>query len=231
MAKVDGDSRNSDKLRSQPDESAPAEPAGPEIEEGTAGDMFGQSDAEDETAGAPLEEPIEGEQAEAESLAEEEEAGAESEEPPLEIPPSLEWAGVIGVPVIVLAIAAVCAIFFTTALSAFSWAIYLIALGFIPYGLWKGRETNTVYTLVLGCALAALLTMTFSMWRNWRNTSSTSRPAAKLACRRTCPSVPPSPRPSPVRTPSGVNWGRRRLRQEHRRADVRLTSDGASLRQ
>jgi hypothetical protein len=154
VANVEGDSPNSDELKAHADESAPVEPGTPEDEAAYAGD-------------APLDESAEGEQPEMESAeeAEPEEAEAEPEEKPFEVPAYLEWAGVIGVPLVILAIAALCVMTFATALAAFSLAVYVIALAFIPYGLWKGRETNNIYTVVLGCALAALLTMTYCLWR------------------------------------------------------------------
>jgi hypothetical protein len=76
----------------------------------------------------------------------------------------LELAAMIGVPLVVLGIAGLCAMFFTTAFGAFSTAVYLIALASIPFGIWKGRETSTVYTMILGGALAFILTGAFYLW-------------------------------------------------------------------
>lgn len=69
----------------------------------------------------------------------------------------IELAVAIGVPVILLAIAGLHLLYVST-------AIYLIAVGFVPYGLWKGRETSTIYTVVLGCALIAVMTAIYFMW-------------------------------------------------------------------
>jgi len=76
----------------------------------------------------------------------------------------IEMLCLIGVPVVILAVAALCAFSISTPFSAFSAAVYLIALGAIFFGVWKGRETNTFYSVILACALAALLTAVFILW-------------------------------------------------------------------
>ena len=73
------------------------------------------------------------------------------------LPIYLEWGGAIGIPVIILALAWFEVLYFSTAL-------YVISVGFIPYGIWKGRETNTVYTVILGCTLVAVLTAIYCLW-------------------------------------------------------------------
>jgi hypothetical protein len=76
---------------------------------------------------------------------------------PRQLPPYVEWCGVAGVAVVLLAIA-----FF--GLLSFPTAIYLISLGLIPYGIWKNRKTTNVYVVILACALAAILTAIFCLW-------------------------------------------------------------------
>ncbi len=161
MANVEGDSPSPDELKAHAGEPAPAESVAPEDEEALAGEVLAPDTTED--AEAPPDESAEGEQPEG-ATAEEAEAGAEEEGEPGKVPPYVEWAGVIGGPVIVLAIAALCAFLFSAAFAAFSVAVYLIALGFIPYAIWKGRETSGIYTVFLALALAALLTATLCLW-------------------------------------------------------------------
>jgi hypothetical protein len=105
-----------------------------------------------------LEELAEGLEAPAESVEKPTETLAEpTEEPPAKLPFYVEIGCAIGLAVIVLALAW-CGVWF------FSTAIYLIGLGLIPYGLWLGRRTNTVYTIFLGCVAAALLTAIYCLW-------------------------------------------------------------------
>ena len=69
----------------------------------------------------------------------------------------IEWGSVGGISVILL-ILAVCGIL------SYATAFYLIAVGLVPYGIWLGRETNTVYTVILGCALIGVLTAIYCLW-------------------------------------------------------------------
>ena len=66
-------------------------------------------------------------------------------------------AGVIGIPVVFLLLA-------WFGLLNFPTAVYIICLAFIPLVLWMGRKTNTVYTVFLGCIIAALLTCVYCLW-------------------------------------------------------------------
>ena len=63
----------------------------------------------------------------------------------------------VGLPVILLGLAVVNFVFFST-------AIYLVAMGYTFLGLWIYRRTNTLYTVLLGCALAAVLTAVYCLW-------------------------------------------------------------------
>jgi hypothetical protein len=69
----------------------------------------------------------------------------------------LPMAVVVGLPVVAIGLAIVNFAFFSTAL-------YLVAMGYIVLGIWICRKTNTVYAILLGCALAALLTAVYCLW-------------------------------------------------------------------
>jgi hypothetical protein len=43
-------------------------------------------------------------------------------------------------------------------------AVYFIAISVISYTIWVERKTNTVYTVMLGCALAAAVTCFYCLW-------------------------------------------------------------------
>ena len=72
-------------------------------------------------------------------------------------PPYLAIAGVIAIPIALLAIA-----FF--GILNFSTAIYIIGLVIVSLMLWMGRKTNTVFTVLLGCVLIALMTSIYYHW-------------------------------------------------------------------
>jgi hypothetical protein len=72
-------------------------------------------------------------------------------------PPYLAIAGVIAIPIALLAIA-----FF--GILNFSTAIYIIGLVIVSLMLWMGRKTNTVFTVLLGCVLIALMTSIYCHW-------------------------------------------------------------------
>ena len=138
MANVDGENLDFDVLKELGEEVAPAEPtAEPQATE--------PSEAEGEHKKAePSEVSEEGFQ-------------EETEKGPSKLPVYLEWAGVIAIPAIILALAWLGVWYFST-------AFYVISVGLIPYGIWKGRETNTVYTVILGCTLVAVLTAIYCLW-------------------------------------------------------------------
>lgn len=69
----------------------------------------------------------------------------------------IEWVGAVGVLLILLAIA-------WLGMLNFSTAIYLIAVAFVPFGIWKGRKTSTIFTVILGCTLIAVLTAVYFLW-------------------------------------------------------------------
>ena len=63
----------------------------------------------------------------------------------------------IGVVVIVVLLVHFNIVFLST-------AVYLIGLACIPLTLWLGRKACTLYTVFLGCILAALLTSLYCLW-------------------------------------------------------------------
>ncbi len=164
MANVDGDSPNFDELRALGEEPAAEGEAAPTDE--TAAEPL----AEEAAAAPPAAEttPPEGEPAEAaeaekpaEGIEKEEE---EEEEEPSKLPLYLEIAALIFVPLILLAMA-------SKDLGLANWdvlsiwtALYLIGLGLISYALWKSRATSTLFTVFLGCVLAAMLTGVYCLW-------------------------------------------------------------------
>jgi cation transport ATPase len=91
------------------------------------------------------------------AVEEEKEVEEEEEKKPKEIPLYVELAVAGGISAVLLLLAWFQVVLFSTAL-------YLIAVGFVPYGIWKGRETNTVYSVMLGCALVAVLTAIYCLW-------------------------------------------------------------------
>lgn len=166
MASVEGESPNSE------------EPSAGKEEVLLSGSRPLDLDAMEETIAASLGEPVAAEGVEEEVKAEEEgettteqtegegpaeEEGGEEEEgeeqapqEPSQMPAFMEWAAAIGVPLILLVLALLHLFSFTT-------AIYLIAVGFIPFGLWKYRDAVDVYSLLLACALAAVTTAVYFM--------------------------------------------------------------------
>jgi hypothetical protein len=81
----------------------------------------------------------------------------DEEKGPSKLPLYLPVAAAIALPVIALAIAVLGFVFYST-------AIYIIAVGYIPLALWAGRKTNTVEVVLLGCVLAAVLTAVYCLW-------------------------------------------------------------------
>jgi hypothetical protein len=71
--------------------------------------------------------------------------------------PILEIGVAIGVPVACLAIAFLGYINFSTAL-------YIIGVALVALMMWVGRKTNTIYTVILGIVLIALLTSIYFLW-------------------------------------------------------------------
>jgi hypothetical protein len=49
----------------------------------------------------------------------------------------------------------------------YSTAVYFAGLTFVPVLLWLGRKTNTVYVVLLACAIAVLMTSIVFLWWSW----------------------------------------------------------------
>ncbi len=139
MANVEGENPNLDALKVSGEEAVSAEPA-----------AIASPDLAAPTGEATAE-PVQAEQAETET------AEVEGAKEPGNLLVYLEWGGAIGIPAIILAFAWLEVLYFSTAL-------YAISVGFIPYGIWQGRKTNTVYTVILGCTLVAVLTAIYCLW-------------------------------------------------------------------
>lgn len=150
MADVEGESPKFEDLNLPGEESAASEPSAEPAAEAAV------ESPEGETAEVEIAEEA-AEQYEADQRDGEEGEQPEEETPPNKLPVYLEYAGLACIPLILLVLGYSEVVFFSTAL-------YLIGLGLIPYGIWKGRETNTVFTVILGCALAAVFTAIFCLW-------------------------------------------------------------------
>jgi hypothetical protein len=73
------------------------------------------------------------------------------------LPFPLEWGVLVAVPAIILVLVLLQVVYPST-------AVYLISVGLVAFGVWKGRGTNTIYTVLLGCALVAILTALYCLW-------------------------------------------------------------------
>jgi hypothetical protein len=71
---------------------------------------------------------------------------------------NLDWAIAGGVAVILLVVGLV-------GLLNFSTAVYAISVGLVFLAFWRGRRTNDLYTVILGCALIAVLTAVYCLWQ------------------------------------------------------------------
>jgi hypothetical protein len=93
--------------------------------------------------------------------ADEEEEEEELEKEPSKLPLVLEVVAILGLPVAIIALALL------QLVDAWS-GLYLFLLGCVPYALWKGRATNTVFTVFLGLILAAELTAIFCLFKEFQ---------------------------------------------------------------
>jgi hypothetical protein len=164
-------------------ENLPAEEAAIEPAEADLADL----------ATGPAEADLATEPAEADlaDLAAEEPAGAphaeeeeEEEKEPSKLPVALEVAAVIVVPVAIIALALM------QIGDPWTW-LYVFLLACVPYALWKGRATNTVFTVFLGCVLAAELTAIFCLLKEFQRYGyDVSGRAAKQKVSMTAPNYP-----------------------------------------
>jgi hypothetical protein len=138
VANVEGESPNPDELKT-PDEEATA------------------------TEGAvPADEVVAAEAAELERPVVDEEEEEEVE--PSKLPFYLEIAGLIALPVIIFVMASGDLLGVGLNVLSIWTALYVIGLCLIAYILWMSRRSNTVYTVFLGCVLAAMLTASYCLW-------------------------------------------------------------------
>jgi hypothetical protein len=142
VAKIEDDIPNPDDVTSPDDMLSPDETLTP-LEETAP-----------EAASVPAEEePVAASAEPAKSPA----AAVDDELAPEAKPPYVAIAVCIGVLVVLFALA-----YFK--LFGYSTAIYVIGLAIIPLMLLLGRKTATVYTVLLGCVLAALMTSVYCLW-------------------------------------------------------------------
>jgi hypothetical protein len=174
VANVEGDKPDFDKVKlpGEEEESLPAEPLADDLFQDFQDldtSEFPEPLATDEAGFEPTAEPVapEGEPAATEEAVEGVEPEGEAAEKPAKAPGKLaalaqmpqyvEWGVAAGVSVLLLAIAVFGLIYFAT-------AVYVISIGLVGYGIWKGGATNTVYTVILGCTLLAVLTAIYCLW-------------------------------------------------------------------
>jgi hypothetical protein len=69
----------------------------------------------------------------------------------------LDWAIAGGVAALLLLLALV-------GLLNFSTVLYVISVGLVLYAIWKGRQTNDLYAVMLGFSLIAVLTAVYCLW-------------------------------------------------------------------
>ena len=84
-------------------------------------------------------------------------AAADDDMAPEKQPPYLAIALAVGVLVVLLALA-----YFK--ILSYSMAICIVGVAVVVLMIWMGRKTNTVYTVLLGCVLIALVTSVYCLW-------------------------------------------------------------------
>ena len=103
---------------------------------------------------------------------------------------ALEVAAVIGVPVAIVALALL------QFGDTWTW-LYVLLMACVPYAMWKGRATNTVFTVFLGLGLAALLTAIFCCLKEFQNYGyDVNAKAARQKFTMTAPNYPGAIDPS-----------------------------------
>jgi hypothetical protein len=148
VSNADGDDFNLTDLQLPDDELLAEEPVADTI----------QPAPEAEAGAQELEsvELAEGEPQEEAAAVEEVEEEAEKK-PEKKLPEYAELAGAIGIGVVLLAIGVVGLIYIST-------AVFTIAVGAVFYTIWRNRATSSIYTVLLGCALAAVLLSLYFLW-------------------------------------------------------------------
>ena len=88
-------------------------------------------------------------------------AEEEDEREPSKLPIALEIAAIFVLPVVIIVLAVMHYVN--------PWVgLYLFLTACVPYALWKGRRTNTVFTVFLGFVLAAELTAIFCLFKEFQ---------------------------------------------------------------
>jgi hypothetical protein len=107
-----------------------------------------------------VEQPVGEEEPKAEEQPAVEEKPKEEEEyweEPSKLPLYLEIVLLVGIPLILAGLV-------LSSLLDWAIAVYVICAGLVPYMLWKSRKTNTIFTILLGCTLVAILTAILFLW-------------------------------------------------------------------
>ena len=153
MSNLDGKDSNIDELNVLGKEMAPEEQAVEPAAE-PAAEQPPKAEEVEEIETAELGElPAEGAKegpAEAETAGERPAKGGK-------LPFPWEWGVGIAIPVVILALVLLQVLYFST-------AIYLVSVGLVAFGVWRSRETNSAYTVLLACALVAILTAIYCLW-------------------------------------------------------------------
>jgi hypothetical protein len=84
------------------------------------------------------------------------EKDAKTEEDNKKLPAWIDWATVGGVTVLFLLLAIFGIFSYVT-------VIYVTAVAFVGFAFWRGRETNNIYVILLGCALIAIITAVYCL--------------------------------------------------------------------
>jgi hypothetical protein len=160
VAKIDDELPNFDNLDDLmspgDDDLAPLEPIldEPGLEELTAETPILEEPAESTAEGEPA--MVEGEPPELDA-----ETPDVSEEKParkaVALPLQLEWIAVIGIAVAVFALAFMNLVTFGT-------AMYVSAVVVVIGLMWISRARSTIYTMLLACALVAVMTAVYCLW-------------------------------------------------------------------
>ena len=133
-------------------------------DEAAADELAAGDEAAEQLETAEGLEAVDEEKAADDQAAETEESEEEAAEKPRKKSFLAEAAAAIGIPVAFAGLFLANMLFLST-------AIFLALMCFIPLGIWMGRRSNTVFTVCLGCTLAALFTACFCLWVELRRYS------------------------------------------------------------
>ncbi len=77
--------------------------------------------------------------------------------PPSKLMANLDWAIAGGIAALLLLLG-------LSGLLNLATAVYAISVALVLFAIWKSRQTNDMYTVILGCALIAILTAVYCLW-------------------------------------------------------------------